>query len=140
MTIEGYLTPPKGKKNPYWSVEIPLLEIYTQGKTEKAAYAMAADAVEALVNKEGFRVIVTPRKKHTFALRSEDTPTFLAFILSRLRSTHQLTAREVAERLESSSPNRYARYEQGKTMPKLDTLQDLLKAINSDLELVLKIA
>jgi predicted transcriptional regulator len=91
------------------------------------------------VDKQGFTVEVTPRGKHTFGVTSNDTPTFLAFVLSRLRSTHQLTAREVAERLESSSPNRYARYEQGKAMPKLDTLEELLKAISSDLELVLKI-
>ena len=39
------------------------------------------------------------------------------FILRRIRMAHNLSAREVAKRLNSSSPNSYARYEQGKQIP-----------------------
>ncbi len=46
MKIEGKLI----KSGKWWAVEIPLLLIYTQGKTKRHAYLMAADAVEAIVD------------------------------------------------------------------------------------------
>ena len=138
MQIEGKIAPPKGRKNRFWSVEIPLLEIYTQGKSREDAYRMVKDAVESLVNKKGFSVTVTPDKGNAFGVSSNDFATFLSFVLARLRTSHHLSAREVAERLSSSSPNAYARYERGKAMPKLDTLLQLLRAIDPRLSLVLK--
>ncbi|MBI3535520.1 MAG: helix-turn-helix transcriptional regulator [Deltaproteobacteria bacterium] len=137
MKIEGKLTPPRGSKNKYWCVEIPLLEIYTQGESKSDAYFMAKDAVETLVAKKGFKMICAPGKGNRFMLTANDPVTFVAFILGRLRVAHNLTARQMAERLQSSSPNAYARYEQGRTIPKLDTLEELLRAIDPSLGLVL---
>ncbi|MFH1263655.1 MAG: helix-turn-helix transcriptional regulator [Pseudomonadota bacterium] len=101
---------------------------------------MAKDAIESLVNKKSFKVTVTAKKGNVFTVSSEDFATFLAFVLTRLRTSHHLSAREVAERLSSSSPNAYVRYERGKAMPKLDTLLQLLRAIDPRLSLVLKTA
>ena len=42
------------KAGKYWAIEIPILDIATQGRTKKEAYEMIADAVESLVNKKGF--------------------------------------------------------------------------------------
>jgi transcriptional regulator with XRE-family HTH domain len=56
-----------------------------------------------------------------------------------MRSARKLTAREIAARLDSSSPNAYARYEQGKAMPRIDTLEDLIHAIDPKLNLILKV-
>ncbi|MBP1661594.1 MAG: hypothetical protein H6P95_2786 [Candidatus Aminicenantes bacterium] len=39
-----------------WAIEIPILDIATQGRTKKEAYEMIADAVESLVNKKDFEV------------------------------------------------------------------------------------
>ena len=138
MKIEAKLIPPKNKKNKLWGVEIPLLEIHTQGKSKEDAYLMAADAVESLVNKKGFKIICQPEEGSYFTLTANDQNIFLAFVLARLRLSHKLTAREVASRLNSNSPNAYARYEQAKAIPKFDTLELLLKAINPKLHLVLK--
>ncbi|MFH1016647.1 MAG: type II toxin-antitoxin system HicB family antitoxin [Pseudomonadota bacterium] len=138
MRIEGKVTPPKGRKNRFWGVEIPLLEVYTQGKSREDAYRMARDAIESLVNKKGFSVTITPAKRNLFEVSSDDFATFLAFVLTRLRTSHHLSAREVSERLSSSSPNAYVRYERGKAMPKLNTLLQLLRAIDPRLSLVLK--
>ena len=138
MKVEGKLVAPKGGKNKYWGVVVPLLEIHTQGESRDDAYRMAQDAIESLVDKRGFRVICVPGKGNRFILTSNDSGTFLAFILSRLRTASHLTARQVAARLKSSSPNAYARYEQGKAIPRMDTLEELLKAIDPSLELVLK--
>jgi hypothetical protein len=138
MRIEGKITPPKGSKNRYWSVEIPILEIFTQGKSREDAHRMAKDAIESLVNKKGFAVTVTGEKGNSFTVFSDDFATFLAFVLTRLRTNHHLSARETAGRLSSSSPNAYVRYERGKAMPKLDTLLALLRAIDPRLSLVLR--
>ena len=44
----------------YWAVEVPILGVVTQGRTKKEAYEMIADAIETLINKEGFKVEVYP--------------------------------------------------------------------------------
>lgn len=138
MRIEGRLIPPRGKKDKYWGVEIPLLSVFTQGKSRNDAYAMAADAIEILIGKKGFKAICAPTGKNTFTVSSNDTSTFVAFVLSRVRETYGLTAREVAQRLNSKSPNAYARYEQGKAVPTVKKLEELLRAIDPKLEPVLK--
>jgi hypothetical protein len=101
---------------------------------------MVKDAIENLVNKKGFVVSVAAEKGNTFSVSADDFATFLAFVLTRLRTSHRLSAREVAGRLSSSSPNAYVRYERGKAMPRLDTLLQLLKAIDPRLSLVLRTA
>lgn len=138
MKIEGKLIPPREKKDKYWGVEIPLLSIFTQGKSKNDACTMAADAVEALIDKKGFKAVCVPSDKNTFTVSSADTATFVAFVLGRVRETYGLTAREVAQRLNSKSPNAYARYEQGKAIPTVEKLEKLLRAIDPKLEPVLK--
>ena len=49
----------------------------------------------------------------------------------RQRETH---------RLNSKSPNAYARYERGKNIPTVEKLNQLMKAIDPGFELILKIA
>jgi hypothetical protein len=138
MKIEGRLIPPRGRKNRYWGVEIPLLAIFTQGKGKSDAYAMAADAIEILVEKKGFKVMCEPNGGNSFTVTSKDTATFVAFVLGRIRERYGLTAREVARRLNSKSPNAYARYEQGKSIPTIEKLEELLKAIDPKLEAILR--
>lgn len=138
MNIEGVLTPPKGAKNKYWSVELPLVGIYTQGKSKKDAYAMAVDAVESLVNKPGFKAFCEAVDETHFLLGANDTAAFTAFVLSRIRTERQLTARAVAQTMNSTSPNAYARYETGKLVPKLDTLEELLAAIDPSISVVIR--
>jgi ribosome-binding protein aMBF1 (putative translation factor) len=138
MKIEGRMKPPRGKKDRYWGVEIPLLSIFTQGRNRKDAYAMAADAVEALVGRKGFKAHCTPGPRNTFTVSASDTAAFVAFVLVRLRETYGLTVRDMAKRLHSSSPNSYARYEQGKAVPTVEKLEQLLRAIDPKLEPVLR--
>ncbi|MCK7478112.1 MAG: hypothetical protein M0C28_12335 [Candidatus Moduliflexus flocculans] len=53
-----------------WAIEIPLLDIVTQGRTKREAYEMIADAVESLVNKKDFEVRVFGAKGAVFGDRS----------------------------------------------------------------------
>jgi len=139
IKIEGMLTPPKGK-NKQWGVELPLVGVHTQGTSKKNAMDMAADAVVQLVNKPGFVASSEPKEEpSTFYVTSDDVAAFMSFIISRVRTEKKLTARGAASALKSKSPNAYARYETGKTVPRLDTLNEILTAIDPKISVVLKV-
>ena len=121
----------------YWAIEVPILGIFTQGKTKKEAYAMMADAIESLVNKKGFRVQVFPGKGEYFEVGSSDQATFSAFLLRRQRTKRGLTLTEVARRLGAKSHNTYARYEQGKSVPTIEKFIQLLSAVSPERDFVL---
>ncbi len=138
IKIEGKLTPPKGK-NKHWGVELPLIGVHTQGTSKKNAMEMAADAVTQLIDKRGFVAQLMANDESTFYVMSDDVAAFMSFILSRVRTEKNITARGAASALKSKSPNAYARYETGKTVPRLDTLNELLTAIDPKISLVLKV-
>jgi transcriptional regulator with XRE-family HTH domain len=46
---------------------------------------------------------------------------------------------DVARRLKSRSPNAYARYEQGKSVPTVEKLNQLMKAIAPECDPILKL-
>ncbi len=64
----------------------------------------------------------------------------IALMLKRQREAHRLTLIEVAQRLGQKSPNAYARYEQGKSLPTVEKLNKLMKAIDPGFEPILKVA
>jgi predicted RNase H-like HicB family nuclease len=138
MKIEGVLTPPKGGKNKHWGVQLPLIGVHTQGRTKKEALDMAVDAVESLVNKEGFEATCDFTSGNDFLLGSNDTATFMGFVLSRIRTEKKLTARAAAEAMASKVPTAYTRYESGAKVPSIVTLEQLLAAIDPKITLVVK--
>ena len=135
MKIEGKLI----RAGKWWAVEIPLLQIYTQGKSRKDAYFMAKDAIESIMDNPGFTVTVTERPADTFMVGSSDDTLLMALALKQQRSSHHLSVREVAKNMGSNSPAAYSRYEQGKVKPSLDKFSQLLKAIDQSLEPVLTV-
>src|SRR5258706_13183428 len=56
----------------FWLAEIPALDAMTQGRTRKRALEMAADWLETMVNRHGFRAEVCPRKGGTFEISGND--------------------------------------------------------------------
>jgi hypothetical protein len=50
MRIEGNIE----KSGRWWAVEVPLLLVYTQGRTRIEAYAMVREATEDLVEQRDF--------------------------------------------------------------------------------------
>ncbi len=125
------------KVGKYWAIEVPILSVVTQGHTKKEAYEMIADAIESLVNKEGFKVEVFPQKGDYFEIGSSDLAALSAFLLRRQRMKRGLTLAEVAKRLGAKSHNTYARYEQGKSIPTIEKLNQLLSALSPDIDFVL---
>ena len=125
------------KSGRYWAIEVPILGVVTQGRTKKEAYEMIADAIESLVNKEGFKVDVYLGKGEYFEVYSQDLSAMIAFLLRRQRVKHGLSLAEVAGRLGAKSLNTYARYEQGKSVPTVEKFSQLLSAVSPERDFVL---
>jgi hypothetical protein len=121
----------------FWVVEVPVLHVSTQGHTRKEAYEMIADAVETLVDKPGFTLEVHPGAGGYLEVGSRDEATLIAFMLRRQRLMSGLTLVEVARRLGARSHNSYARYEQGRCVPTIEKLTELLAALSDGHDLVL---
>ena len=138
MRFEGYVWKDKGSK--YWLIEVPMLDVMTQGISKTDAYRMVADAIEQLVNRKGFKVNVRIGKGAEFTVGANQEGMLVALMLKRQREAHNLTLMEVAHRLHSKSPNTYARYEQGKSTPTIVKLNQLMRAIDPDFDPILKAA
>jgi DNA-binding XRE family transcriptional regulator len=136
MRFEGRIK----KEGRFWLVEIPAFDAVTQGRTKREALAMAGDLIETMADTKDFHVTVYRGSKEIFEVGANRIDIFLALLLRRQRERHGLTLAEAAERLGQRSRNAYARYEQGKAMPTVEKLEQLLKAIAPDQEIVWRIA
>ncbi|MCX5850982.1 MAG: type II toxin-antitoxin system HicB family antitoxin [Deltaproteobacteria bacterium] len=125
------------KSGKYWAIEVPILNVVTQGRTRKEAFEMIADAIELLVNKKGFKIEVFHGKGEYFEISSSNQAALSAFLLRRQRIKRGLTLAEVTKRLRAKSHNAYARYEQGKSVPTIEKFSQLLSAVSSSKEFVL---
>ena len=138
MRFEGRVWKDKGTK--YWLIEVPLLDVMTQGTSKGDAYRMIANAIEVLVDQKGFKVNVRSLSGESITVGATQESTLVALMLKRQREAHRLTLMEVARRLGQKSPNAYARYEQGKSLPTMEKLNELMKAIDPGFEPILKVA
>jgi hypothetical protein len=123
-----------------WLIEIPLLDALTQGGTRKEAFAMIADLVETMVDVPGFKVRVYHGREDWFELGSDDTAVLMALLLRRQRQREGLSLADIAARLGASSRNAYARYEQGKSVPTVEKLVELLRAVSPEKDVVLALS
>jgi len=136
MRFEGRIE----KDGRYWLVEIPAFDALTQGRTKREALEMAADLLETMAGAPGFKVTVFPGGRETFEVGANRTRVLLALLLRRQRERQGLTLAEAARRLGQRSRNAYARYEQGKAMPTVEKLEELLEAIAPDQKIVWRLA
>jgi len=97
----------------FWAADVPLLGLHTQGRSRREAREMVADALETLVNREGFAVQVIQGGDGYFEVSASDISPLVAMMLSHLRAASGLTLAQVASRLGARSHNAYARYEPG---------------------------
>ena len=123
------------KDGKFWLAEIPILDLMTQGRTKKEAYEMVADMLETMANKESFKINVYKKNKDIFEVGSLESKPLVSLLLQRKRELSGLSLSQVANRLGMSSSNAYARYEQGKSVPSIEKLNNLLRAVcpNSDI-------
>jgi len=123
-----------------WLVEVPAFDAVTQGRTKREAFAMAQDLIETMAGVRGFRATVYPTGGQTFEIGANRLGVLLALLLRRRRERQGLTLAEAAARLGQRSKSAYARYEQGKTMPTVEKLEELLRAIAPGQKIVWHIA
>jgi hypothetical protein len=121
----------------YWAAEIPILDIATQGRSLVDAYAMIADAIEALADRPGFKARVYPGADGAFEIGASDDAALTALLLRRARARAGLSLAEVAARMGSKSINGYARYEQGRSVPSVAKLTQLYTAVGLTADFVL---
>jgi predicted RNase H-like HicB family nuclease len=126
------------KSGKYWAVEVPILDVVTQGRSKKEAFEMIADAIESLVNRKGFKIRVFSGEGETIEIGASDQAALTALLLRRERLKSGLSLAEVAARLGSKSPNSYARYEQGRSVPTVQKLSQLFSVVarNGDFVLI----
>ena len=126
------------KDGRHWLVEVPLLDVMTQGRTRSDALEMIVDALAALAGRRVLELTVYPTHKRRFEIGGTDTGALIAILLRRRRQAHGLTLAQVARRLGQRSRNAYARYEQGQSVPTVEKLDELLRAIDPGRDLVLR--
>jgi hypothetical protein len=137
VIFEGKVfAPVRGER--YWEVKIPQLGVFTQGTSERDAYAMAADAVETLIDEKNFSVDVVPTRGGKFLVRAKDSRPLIARWLYRLRVNNGLSLREAAGRLGATSSEAWARYESGRASPTMDKLSELVHAVEPNADFVLR--
>ena len=103
----------------------------TQSLTKCEAFGMIADAIESLVNQEGFTIKVYTGKGTNFELGASDLAALCAFLLRQQQRKQGLTLTEVTKRLGATSNNAYARYEQGRSIPTVQKLSQLFAAVSA---------
>ena len=137
MIFEGKILAPKRGQR-VWEARVPDLGVFTQGKSEKNAYAMTADAIETLVGRKGFRATVVPFGRGKFLVGANDSRPLIARWLFRMRVDKGLTLRAVASRMGAGSSEAWARYERGRVSPTVEKLEELLHAVDPDARFVLR--
>jgi hypothetical protein len=109
----------------------------TQGKTRKDAIEMIKDAVfELLIDSyedqidKKFSLYINVYEEGIIGLGASDETLLFALSLKRQRLQSGSTIRDVSKRLESTSPNAYARYERAQAKPSLEKYARLIHAAN----------
>ena len=133
MRFQGKLS----KHGTWWLAEVPVFDAMTQGRTRTEAFAMIADWFTTMVERKGFSIQVHPAGRDHFEVSSDDARAMISLLLQRQRQKSGLSLAQVAQRLGAKSRNAYARYEQGLSTPTIEKLEELLRAIAPDREIVL---
>ena len=126
------------KDGKFWLIEVPLLDVMTQGHTRTEAFEMIKDAIESLINQDGFEVVVHHGRGDTFEVSANDIRPMLALMLKRKRVAKGVSLGEAISRLGQSSKMAFARYERGKAVPSVIKLAELFAAVSQGHDLVLR--
>jgi ribosome-binding protein aMBF1 (putative translation factor) len=101
---------------------------------------MLEDLVETMVDSPVFEAKVYSQSDDRLELGSNNIKLLVALLLRRQREKRGITLAEAARRLDQKSRNAYARYEQGRAVPTVEKLEELLKAIAPDEDFVWRMA
>ena len=136
LAFEGHVY----KDGKFWLVEMPGLNLMTQGRSKAEAYKMAKSVVIDACGKDHLKLHLVKSPGNTFLILSEDTDTLIPLLLKKQRQKANLTVAQAAKRLGSNSSNAYGVYEYGRAKPTLKKLEQLLSAVNPEHHVMLKCA
>ena len=134
MRFQGTLR----KDGGFWLAEVAVFDALTQGRSRKEALGMVADWFVTMVDRKGFAVEIQPVGPDVFEVSAVDARKMISLLLQRQRHKSGLSLAQVAERLGVKSRNAYARYEQGVSVPTVEKLDELLRAVAPGRDLVLQ--
>ena len=98
----------KDEKTSLYVIELPIVEVATQGKNPTNALDMMRECIELHDPDLKFECIWTAKKSGEFALVTDDTKRMAAFILKRQREVNGLSQKDIAAALGYSSHNSIA--------------------------------
>jgi predicted transcriptional regulator len=122
----------------HWIADVPVFDALTQGRNRKEVLDMISDWFASMVNRPRFTVRVHAAGNDEIEIESDDTRAMISLLLQRQRHKSGLSLSQVAERLGARSKNAYARYEQGVSVPTVDKLDQLLRAVAPDRDIVVR--
>lgn len=125
------------KDGSFWLVEVGFADVLTQGRTRREAVAMLGDAIESLVNKPGFSVAVTDLGGEDVLVKASEPAALVALALKRQREKSGLSLADVARALNQASRNSYARYEQGTSIPSIEKIDELFRAVAPETPIII---
>ena len=124
----------RDKDTPFWVVDIPSLDLSTQGESRAEAFEMAADAVHCLTDDPEFKVTVSEDSLgEGFYVEANNSSRLLGLVLQRNRLKLGLTYEETRELINAKSRSEFQTYEKGDTDPTLGKLERLLGSLGYDL-------
>jgi predicted RNase H-like HicB family nuclease/DNA-binding XRE family transcriptional regulator len=126
------------KDGKHWLAEVPVFDAMTQGRTRREALDMIADWFRTLVDQPDFSLRVHSIDRATFEVGSDNPRAMISLLLRRQRQKSGLSLAQAAQRLGAKSRNAYARYEQGRAVPTVEKLDELLKAVAPDQDIVVR--
>ena len=134
MRFQGTLR----KDGGFWLAEVPVFDALTQGRSRKEALDMIADWFVTMADRRKLDIQIQPVGRDVFEVASADARRMISLLLQRQRQKSGLSLAQVAKRLGVKSRNAYARYEQGVSVPTVDKLDGLLRAVAPGRDLVLQ--
>lgn len=99
---------------------------------------MIADWFVSMVGQRRFRVEVHSVRRTEFEVSASDARAMITLLLRRQRQQSGLSLAQAAHRLGAKSRNAYARYERGESVPTVEKLDQLLRAIAPGRDLVVR--
>jgi hypothetical protein len=122
----------------WWLAEVPVFDAMTQGRTRKEAFGMIADWFATMVDRKDFALQIYSARGDEFEVASDDARAMISLLLQRQRQKSGFSLAQVARRLGAKSRNAYARYERGASVPTVEKLDELLRAIAPDRDIVVR--
>lgn len=133
MELEGKIW----KSGDVWLVEVPAIDVCTQGVSREDALKMIVDAIKVLLggyfSKKDIgelEIIAHDYGKKEIGVTTSNNSLMMSLSLIRQREISKLSIRDIVKKSGLKSPNGYAQYERGHVNITVNKFEQLLEAVN----------